>query len=93
MNYDEFIIVYPCLSLEKWDDEGLFSLIPGLDFPSKSDRISHGVPVDFGQVFAEAGDPLLMALFQGDGDGARRLPRRRSLSLETRRREFDWYWN
>ena len=26
------------------------------------------------EVFAEAGDPLLMALFQGDGDGARQLP-------------------
>ena len=26
------------------------------------------------EVFSEAGDPLLMALFQGDGDGARQLP-------------------
>ena len=31
--------------------------------------------------FAEAGDPLLMALFEGDGDGARRLSGTLELSV------------
>lgn len=51
-----------------------FSLIDGMDLEIFSPGISRTCSP---KVFAEAGDPLLMALFQGDGDGARRLPCRR----------------